>query len=219
MGTIGSPESGVTGSATITTETQLLNDALSQIGATRISNIDDESVNANHCLAFYGPLRDAYLRRHHWNFAYKRAQLAQNLTAPVSGYAYSYRLPPDSLKVTEYGGANPVSPSVILTQWSLYGRPGLCPFKIESGNLVSNDGVAYIAYIWRNTNPATWDPLFYQAVATGLASKLAGAIPKDIKTASFKMEEAEAILATAMSIDGQEGSVAPFVVNDLIWGR
>lgn len=219
MGTIGTPESGVTGSSAITTETQLLNDALGLSGGnTRITNIDDGSINANHCVTFYGPLRDGLLRSHHWNFAVKRAKLAQNLITPLSGFAYSYKLPADNLKIIDYGGANPVAANVPLTiYW--YGVRYLAYFKIESGNLLSNDGVAYIMYLRRVTNPAEWDAMFYQAVALALASKLAMAIRKDERAALALSQQADAKLLMAMAVDGQEGSVEPFVSDDLTWGR
>lgn len=219
MGTIGTPESGVTGSSAITTETQLLNDALALAGGnTRITNIDDGTINANHCLTFYGPLRDGLIRSHHWNFAMKRAKLAQNLSTPVSGFAFSYKLPPDNLKIVDYGGANPSSTTLPLTiNW--YGTRYLAYFKIESGNLLSNDGVAYILYLRRVTNPAEWDAMFYQAVALMLASKLAMAIRKDSQASLALMQQGESKLLMAMSVDGQEGSTEPFVVDDLTWNR
>ncbi len=50
-------------------ETNLLNDALSQIGASLITGIDEGSINANHCQLFYPSLRDDLLRSAHWRFA------------------------------------------------------------------------------------------------------------------------------------------------------
>jgi hypothetical protein len=199
-------------------ETDCLNDALGQIGAASISAIDDGSTNANFCLRFYAPLRDGLLRSHHWNFAIKRVELALDVVAPVTQYAYAYTLPADNLKVIDYAGANPTS---LVAPYVLWPGVRYQPiYKIESGKLLSNDGQAWITYLRRVENPDEWDALFYQVVATQLASKLAAAIPKDMKKAEALLSQAvNILLPLALASDGQEGSTEPFVVDDLTWGR
>jgi hypothetical protein len=219
MPTIGDPEEGVGESSAITTETQLLNDALAQAGGcTRITAIDDGSVNANHCLTFYGPLRDALLRAHFWNFALVWEELAQDLTVPAIGFAYSYTLPGRFLRVHEYAGANPVSsaPLVIVSA----DMPMQAYYKIEGRTLRSNDGRAFLHFIQRLTNAAEWDPLFYQVLATWLGAKLALAIRKDEKASLLLMKQVnDILLPLALAVDGQEGSIEPYRVDDLLWGR
>lgn len=200
-------------------ETDCLNDALTQIGAATVAAIDDGSANANKCLVLYPPLRDMLLRMHHWNFAVKRVELALDVTAPVTGFAYAYTLPSDNMKVVEYAGANPVvsgEPYGLIT-----GDQRAIPYyKIESGKLLSNDGQAWIVYIRRVTNADEWDSLFYQVLTTWLASKLALAIPKDTKKSAELLNMAvNVLLPQALAVDGQEGSTDRFIVDDLIWGR
>lgn len=199
-------------------ETDCLNDALGQIGAAKITSMEDGSTNANACKIFYPSLRDGLIRSHHWNFAIKRVELALDTTAPTFGFAYAYTLPPDNLKVLDYGGASPSTATFPYALWpgSRY-RPY---YKIESGKLLSNDGQAWVVYLRRVTNPDEWDALFYQVVATQLASKLAAAIPKDMKKAAELLSQAvNVLLPLALASDGQEGSIEPFVVDDLTWGR
>lgn len=199
-------------------ETDCLNDSLMMIGAAKITSIDDGSTNANACKIFYPSLRDSLIRSHHWNFALTRVELALDVAAPEFGFAYAYTLPPDNLKVLDYGGAAPSTATFPYALWpgSRY-RPY---YKIESGKLLSNDGQAWILYLRRVTNPDEWDALFYQVVATQLASKLAAAIPKDMKKASELLSQAvNVLLPLALASDGQEGSTEPFVVDDLTWGR
>lgn len=199
-------------------ETDLLNDALSQFGGAAITNISDGSINANHCLRLYPPLRDALLRLHHWNFAMTWVQLAQDVTPPVAQWAYAYTLPSDCLKVVNYGGSATAVSSLAL----IYPDSGIrvvTRYKIEGRKLVSNDGTVYIQYLRRITNVDEWDPLFYQAVAAWLASKLCSAIAKDGKLSMSLMSTAQHLLMLATSVDGQEGSIEPYVVDDLLWGR
>jgi hypothetical protein len=218
MPTIGEPEDTGPSSST-SSETDLLNDALGQAGGcARITSIDDGSVNANHCLAYYPALRDAMLRAHFWNFALKWVELAQNTPAPTIGYAFAYQLPGDFLRVKDYAGENPASGGT-LSLWPYYGTGYTPNYKIEGRTLRTNDGQAFLQYIRRVTNVAEFDPMFYQAVATTLASKLASAIPKDHKKSLSLAQQGEALLMMAMTIDGQEGSVEPIIVDDLIRGR
>ncbi len=199
-------------------QTDLLNDALGQIGATRISAIDDGSINANHCQVFFPPLRDGLMRAHHWNFLITRVQLSLDVAVPVSEFAYAYTLPSECLKVLDYSGSAP-SASTSMVAWP-NGFPRYTPlFKIEGRKLLSNDGQAYIVYLRRETNPDLWDAMFYQTVVTFLAAKLAMAIPKDAQRALGLTQQGEHLLLAAMAIDGQEGSTEPFVVDDLLWGR
>lgn len=196
-------------------ETDLLNDSLSQIGAAAITAIDDGSTNANHCLTFYPTLRDGLLRSHRWNFAETRLELAQDVTPPVTEYAYRYTLPATCLQVREYAGSNPTAATGVAFEYQRLPR-----YKIEGRSLVSNDGKAFIVYTSRIENPDLWDAIFYQLVSVWLASKLATAIHHDAKMAMALMAYAtNTILPLATAVDGQEGSQEPFIVNDLIWGR
>lgn len=196
-------------------ETDFLNDALGQIGATRISGIDDGTENANHCLTFWPPLRKALLRSHHWNFAEARASLALNVTAPAFEFAFSYALPTDLLKLKSYN-----SYAVNVYNFDDPGPWMFTQFKVEGRNLYTNDGSVLIVYVKDVPDPNQWDALFYQAASTWLASKLALAIPKDAKMSANLLTMATGmLLPLALAADGQEGPIQPLQSNDLIWGR
>lgn len=200
-------------------ETDLLNDALSQCAAAPITSISDGSINANHCQRFYPPLRDALLRMHHWNFALKWVQLSQDVTPPVAEFAYAYTLPSDCLKVVNYGGSATAISSLSLI-FPDSGIRVVTRYKVQGRKLVSNDGTVYIQYLRRVTNPDEWDASFYQVMSTWLASKLCMAISKDIKLSTGLLAQArDILLPLATAVDGQEGSIEPYVVDDLLWGR
>lgn len=201
--------------AVIGSEPDFLNDALGQVGATRITSMLDGSVNANWCKVFWPRLRQALLRMHHWNFATARATLVQNATVPVFGFAYAYDLPTGFLKITEYNGIL-IDPSNQI--WGIYTYPGI--YRIESGKLLSNDGEAKIQYLYDVVYPALFDPLFYQMASAWLASKLASAINKDSARSTKLLQEAIGILLPlGAAVDGQEGTVVPYIQDDLLYGR
>lgn len=196
-------------------ETDVLNDALSQIGASPIVAIDDGSVSANHCQRLYPALRDALIRAHHWNWAMTRVELAEDATPPPFEFAFSFALPADCLKIVEFNGVN--LDTTLLVQFDQHGA---FLYKIEGRKLLTNYGTALIVYLARVTNPDVWDPLFYQVVATWLASKLASAIPKDDRKSSELLNKAVTVLMPlATAVDGQEGSIQPMISDALTWGR
>jgi len=198
----------------VPSETDLLNDALGSIGASRITAIDDGSTNANHCQTFYPALRDAWLTFCHWKFNKARIELAADATPPLFEFAFSYTLPSDNLKLIEYNGVNTDTSSLVLFEFSTVFR-----FKIEGNKLLTNDGAVKIVYLKRVTDPNLWTPLFYQGLSALLAGKLAMAIPKDARMSLAKFNEGQAIMLLAAAVDGQQGSVEPFRADDLMWGR
>ena len=196
-------------------ETDFLNFALGKIGADRITNIDDGTENANHCLTIWPALRKGILRSHNWNFAEERAKLALNATPPPFEYAFSYALPSDALKLKEYNAT-----TVNVYNFDIPGIWVWKYFKIEGRNLYTNDGAVLIVYVKDVPDPNLWDALFYQAAAAWFASELALAITKDTKMSASLLQTALGVLMPmALSADGQEGPIVPIQVPDLLWGR
>lgn len=198
-------------------QTDFLNDALGQIGATKITAIDDGSLNAEYCAVFWPPLRKALLRLTHWNFATDRASLVQSVPAPAFEFTFSYSLPVDLVKIVQFNGngAVPVAPSGYI---NLY--PYVTRYVIEGRKLLTNDAEAKIVYLKDVDNPDLWDPLFYQLAAAWLSSKLASSIAKSEKTAAMRMEEVmKILLPMATAVDGQEGTEMPESIPNLLWVR
>lgn len=201
-----------------TSETDLFNSALGLVGANPIRSADDDSVSSAMCMRFYVPLRNGLFRSASWNFAEKRAQLAQLATPPAFEFNYAYALPADCVRVWKYNGGGVTSSAY--TYYYPVGMRYQPIFKIEGRSLVSNDSQAYVVYSQKISNPAQWDPLFYQVVETWLASKLAAAIPKDMQKSTQLLNQAvQILLPFALAADGQEGSLSAFIADSLTWGR
>lgn len=218
MAIIGEEEVGVAGP--LTSETDLCNDALGQVGLSMIGSLDEQSNQARRCRIFYYPLRDGLQRMHKWNFCLQRVTLAQAAVAPI-GFTYAYQLPSDCLRVWEFNGSGIASLSSVQAFIEGHFNYHYAPtFKLEKRQILSNEGTAAILYSQRNTNPSEWDPLFYQVVATWLAGKLAMGIPKSGRLANDLIAQAvNVLLPMALAADGQEGSTEPFYSGSLIVGR
>lgn len=197
-------------------ETDFLNNALLNAGLGMISSINDNSVQAKACKALYEPLRQSMLRLHHWNFAETRAQLAQVVGTPTFEFAFAYQLPSGFLKLKEYNGEyvvpNPADPNY----WMAYAGK----YKIEGDKLYTNDAMVLVVFVQDITEPSKWDSLFFQALASMLASKLARGVGKDMNKADALQREAMSLwLPIASAVDGQEGSQQAYIADDLIIGR
>jgi len=200
-------------------EADLINDALTQIGANTIIGIDDGTTNANHAKRLYPTLRDDLQRLVHWRFNCARIELAQDATPPLFEFAFQYTLPPDLLKIREFNGA-----FISTTAISLFHGVGHHleqeRYKIEGRKLLTNMGEAKIVYSRRELDPTVFDPMFYQLLATWLGSKLAMAITKDTTKSTEMLKQAlEVLMPMAVAVDGQEGSVSPYIADELIRGR
>lgn len=132
------------------------------------------SAQAEHCARFYPIARDIVLETHNWNFATKRAALAEVSGAAPDSWQYAYALPSDCL------GA-----SSVMNIWqdeSGQDDEGM-EFVIEttesSGTLIyTNAETATCRYIARVTDTTKFSPLFVNALSWLLASYLAGPVVK-----------------------------------------
>ena len=133
-------------------EIEIVNRALIKLGEKTILSLDDDKKAARIMKALYDPTRDYVTRSHPWSFAIKRVELARNAADPVFGYAYSYKLPSDCLRV-------------------LIPNREIWEYGIEGRNLTTNDGDAFIKYIARITDPNIFDPSFSESLACKLAAE------------------------------------------------
>lgn len=148
---------------TVTSDTEICNLALSDLGHYKISSLGEATKEGQLCATFYGPARDALLRAHPWNFAIKRAELAVDSTGtPAFEYGYAFPLPSDFLRL-------------IRTSVEANGYTD-GDWRIEHGAngsvLVCNDDTISIEYVARIEDVARYDPLFVEVLAKSLAIKM-----------------------------------------------
>ncbi|PLX33673.1 MAG: hypothetical protein C0605_15900 [Hyphomicrobiales bacterium] len=130
------------------------------LGETALGSVDDDSRIARLLRDEYDQARDAELRKHHWNFAVRRAALAADAEAPAFGWARAFTLPSDYialLPLTEDGSAAAAS----------------LPYALEGGRLLSDAPAPLrIRYVARETREGMFDPLFADALAAMLALRI-----------------------------------------------
>jgi hypothetical protein len=175
------------------TETEICNLALSEIGARLVSNYEEDSTEeARAARLHFGQARDALLRRHQWNFAQVRADLSLITGTPVSDWDSAWQIPADCVRVISLPTDNPYRPHQ--------------EFAVEGRQILVRDLTAVTLLYVSNAVPVTsWDPLFVDALALSLATRLAKAVAHDVAmsqaaAASF----AQLALPAAFTADARE---------------
>lgn len=173
-------------------------EALGQLGRAPITDLDDTTDPvAVQCKQYFGSLLRTMLRDHPWNFAKDRVELAENATAPIFEWTYSFALPADCFRVLKLNNSEKVA-------WEIEGR-----------NLLTDESTAEIEYIRWETDPNIWDGMFYQAFVTFLSVRLAPALNTDKEKASDLYKLYVMQLGDAKAVDGQESSQEQMTVTDL----
>ena len=142
-------------------ETQIFNAVLDRLSEESILSTTDEKAVARWLNRNYPLQRDVLLQRHPWNFATARLQLAASLTKPAFEWSFKYLLPEDCLRVmpvTADGKRN--SPPI--------------PYVVEGIYIMTNKSPPLnVRYIFRQTNPATFTPVFIDLLVQILAANFA----------------------------------------------
>jgi len=142
-------------------DVEIANLALQKLGASRIDAFDQDTPNARSIDSAYALTRDRLLRTHPWNFAIKRASVAAKASNTVWGDLKQYPLPNDFLRFlrgTEAGTGD--------EERERY-------WKREGDSVVTEDSSPLqFRYIAQITDPAQFDSLFVDLLATTLAYEL-----------------------------------------------
>ena len=143
------------------TETEICNAALGRLGEARILSLTDTGATARACALHFKMTRDAVLRSHRWNFASKRAALAEISTVPLFGWDHAFQLPSDCLRVLEVNESEDGEGN---------------PWVVEQDQLLTDEAAVNLVYVYRLEDASKFDPLFNEALACKLAEKLASTL-------------------------------------------
>lgn len=177
------------------TEVSICSNALLMLGAQPISDLSENSDRARLASNLFQPVRDYVLRRHPWNCAIKRVKLAPDVTTPVFDWAFQFTLPNDFMRALSVGE---------------YGREA--EYAIESGKLMCDENPARLRYVWRNTNPATWDDMLVWGLTMSMKAVFAYPITQSTSLEQLVEDALKDVLKQARAVDGQDGT--PETVGD-----
>ena len=172
------------------TTTYICNKALAHLGESRITDFHEVSVNAEKCRDHYELELKSLLRMHRWNFARDRANLAALAEAPAFGWARSFQLPSDCLRVLELNGVE--------------AKGANDPFEIEGRKLLTDADKAAIIFTRYITDASEYDPLFVEALSYKLAVALCKVVTNSAGERSALMQFFKDAMAEAGWVDAVE---------------
>lgn len=170
------------------TEILIANQALVLLGASRITDFTDGSVNADTVTVMYEPTKEALLTEYPWKFAIKRVAITIDGTAPAFGRAGRYALPADYL--------SPLAPYPEDNYEEL-------DWIIEGGYIITDDSTPLnFRYIYEVTDATLFDPLFKKALAARLALEMC----EQITQSNTKLQSISEIYKEAIALARQKNA-------------
>lgn len=170
-------------------QTEIVNRALTKLGAARITSINDSNKSARVMNAIYDTVRKAELRKRLWGFALKRDSLAKLADAPAWGFGNQYQLPTDFLRLVQ------VNDIFIIPAIAEYTTQDNSAWAIEGTAILTDfDAPLKIRYIRDITDSGLFDPLFVES----FAAKLAYEACEEITNSNQKRSAAEKDYTTAV---------------------
>jgi len=128
----------------------------------------DTTVQAKACRAVYETARDEVLRDHPWQFAMKRAELAQVEADPNEEWAYSYRYPSDCLFIRR------IPSGIRATKETLAQKIEYEIGRDDTGLLIFTDVEnAEVEYTMKEEDAGRYHPDFVMALAFRIAAYVA----------------------------------------------
>ncbi len=166
---------------------EICSNALLLLGAGAITAFDDGTDRAALAGNLWDTVRDDMLRSHPWNCAVKRTTLAADADAPAYDYSYKYLLPSDWMRTISVGeyGAEP-------------------DHRTEGRYILCDDAPLYLRYIYRNTDPTTYDASLVGCLTLAMAARMAYPITSSASLQQAFMQELQQALRQARAIDGQD---------------
>lgn len=190
-------------------ETSIANLALAKLGISPIMALTDDSKQAQFANRFYAQTRDEVLSSHLWNFAMRRDTLNRLAAGPEFEWAFAYQFPSDCLRVVQLNG------------YDTNEQQG--EFAIEGNQLFTDAEEAQVRYIARVADGSFYPALFVHALATMLASRLAGPLTGSRELPSALLQEYDKLTgpkARMADVFEEQKRLKPaWVESDLIKAR
>jgi hypothetical protein len=169
----------------------IINNALTKIGANTIININDDSEEARRVNVIFDDSLDLLLQEYPWNFAIERTSLAQLETDPTYEYTYNYQLPTDPYCLRVLDIYNENSQDIF--------------YKIEGRKLLTNETSVYVRYIKRVTDMSELNAMFREALSYYIAAQLAFTLTGSNSLKKDLLNTYEFTFRKAKTNDAKEG--------------
>lgn len=175
----------------------ICNIALTNLGKSNINSLNEPTPEARACNQFFDHIRDTLLQSYPWRFATITASIAEMENDKPEEWLYSYARPADCLKVLSIGKTR---------RHAMASHSGVeaLPYDVLGNRIYCDVSPAYLNYIFRQTDPAFFSPLFSEALSWHLAVRLAMPLTRDPKVRAEAFQLAMQTQAAAEMADANE---------------
>ena len=173
----------------------VVNYALSLLGANPITSLEDDAHEAKVMKTFYYEARDGLLEVVEWSFAIKRFKPAKSTDEPLWGWSSSFPIPSDILRVLTVESDN------------TYGmNRDQVDHVVEQRSILCNEDNIVCTGIRRIDDEGVYSPLFNEAFAVKLAVLACLAITESNTKFQQMAAMYAGVIKDAKSRDGQQGT-------------
>jgi hypothetical protein len=163
---------------------EIINVALSRLGANIITSADENSTEAIVANALWDNARRSSITDHPWNFAIAEQTLNAVSDASSFNYQFKYQLPAECLRVMEVYDTD--------------------DYKIIGHGIYSNETECVVRFVKDVEDTTEWNAMFTDVMAQRLAAEMAYAITKSQATADTNIQMYGQKLAKARFVDASE---------------
>ena len=181
------------------TKTEICNMALSALGASTITSLEDGTREADLCLTLFDELARRVMCQGPWTSTLKRATLARTTNTPLFEFANEFQLPVDPRCLVVLGTSD-------CNLTTLYKR--------EGDKILTDVDTMKIKYIAEITDPGEYGTLLTECIELLLTSHLAKTLAGDKETAAMLKQEYGQVLRNNLAIDNQQGSKDMIITDD-----
>lgn len=201
----------------------IFNEALAEIHADYIEDVDDAGPGARYCRLHFDNLMTELLEWCDWGFAVRRAALATVPNDRPAEWVYAYAAPSNMARARylrdpndlEYDELPAYGPSA--SPWQ---DTTPSPFLHESGTIYSNIENAVLSYSRNDVDVSELPPLARRALALALASRIAAPVRKDVKLSGQMIQMAEVARERAIADElSRAPNLTPRWVSDAEFAR
>lgn len=144
-------------------QTDVINAALTLIGADPITSIDDVTNEANKAALIYDVLLEDLLRSHDWDFATTRAKLNQMSMVPEFEFDNAFALPDKWVKTIAVHDNDAGTGNFVYRQEVVDNKKAI----------VTSSSDVWMRYVYLEEDPSKWTADFRRAMIEALARDLA----------------------------------------------
>jgi len=194
-------------------KTEIINLALTHLGAKVISSITESTEVARRAAVVYDPARDECLRSCDWAFATQIVALAEIANETVTGWDYLYAYPSNCLRVRKV-----INSATSLTEEPPKFRELLSP-TTSAKALASDLESASAEFTYKVTDTTLYDSAFVSAFSYLLAAKLAQTLTGNTQLAGQMMNIYMALVSDARRLNSTEDNDKPHTSSPYLDAR